>query len=386
MSPLGSRFLGRLTAVIVVAAGVSSASARATCPTRSSWPTTEWPSRIGEVASARAAEIAALEQAAFTLVGRDEERRGVRTDGLLIVHRGELIYERYARGYDATKRHLGWSVTKSVTSALMGVAVHKGALTLDTPLCDHLRAERAENCVLTPRHLIEFASGLEWRETYENQSYQVSSVIAMLFGEGRRDLVRFITGHARAAAPGTRYKYSTGDSALLASVVRAAMLPRFGEGYAWDLLFDRIGMRSATQERDVAGNPLGGSHFYATPRDLARFGFLYLNDGCWAGERLLPEGWVRDSTVPSAGFRAGGDHSSEANGWQWWLNRPVPHRGIASPPWPSAPEDAYAAKGHWGQYVVVIPSLDLVIVRTGDDRNNGMGVKDLIPLAMAVAR
>jgi CubicO group peptidase (beta-lactamase class C family) len=285
-----------LAAAALASAALASA---APCPTRASWPTQEWPSRITEVAASRAQEIQALEEYAFTLVGRDEERLGLRTDGLLIVHQGNVIYERYARGYTASKRHLGWSVTKSVATALAGVAVGEGALAVDDSVCKYVEVGREEACRLTVRHFLEFGTGLDWRETYEHQTYQVSSVLAMLYGEGHRDAVRFVTNHRFAYEPGTHWLYSTGDATVLASVVRGALAARHGEDHAWKLLFDPLGMKTAVIERDAKGNPLGGSFFYATPRDYARFGYLYLNDGCWDGRRILPEGWVQSSSEVS---------------------------------------------------------------------------------------
>jgi CubicO group peptidase (beta-lactamase class C family) len=377
----------RLLIVVACALALWPAPGKAECPTRSSWPTDAWPSRAAQVRVDRAAEIRALEDYAFTLTGKDEDRLGLRTDALLIVRDGEILYERYARGWDATRPHLAWSVTKSFTSALTGVAVQRGAVAVSDSMCRHLTAQREEQCAITLQHLLEFSSGIDWREAYENEPYQVSSVIAMFFGEGKKDAIRFITSHPLRDPPGTTWEYSTGDSTLLASAVDAAMRPAHGEAWPWDLLFDPIGARSVTIERDPQGNLYGGSYLYATAQDYARFGYLYLNDGCWAGQRLLPEDWVRRSTAVAPVFRAGNRHANtEANGWQWWLNQPVPEVHIASPPWAGVPVDAYAAQGHWGQYVVVIPSLEMVVVRLGDDRNDGVDLGRLISLSMAVAQ
>jgi CubicO group peptidase (beta-lactamase class C family) len=240
---------------------------------------------------------------------------------------------------------------------------------------------------ITIRHLMEFGSGFDWRESYEHESYQVSSVLALLYGIGRRDAVKFVTSHPLRDAPGTSWDYSTGDSTVLASVIAAAMAPQFGADFAFDLLFNPIGMKSAVLERDPKGNPMGGSYLYATAQDFARFGFLYLNDGCWNGTRLLPEGWVASSTAVAPAFRVKVIHpESEPSGWQWWLNKAVPEAGISSLPWPDVPGDAYAAEGHWGQRIIVVPSADVVIVRNGDDRNATMDVSSLAKLALAVAR
>ena len=125
----------------------------------------------------------------------------------------------------------------------------------------------------------------------------------------------------------------------------------------------------------------------ATPRDLARFGLLYASDGCWDGARLLPDGWVAASTAVSAPYRlraldtAPGDGTQ---GRQWWLNQAVPEQNQPKP-WPDVPDDAFAARGHWGQSITVIPSLDLVIVRAADDRVPGFDFNRFVSLAMKVA-
>lgn len=380
-----------LLAITLTSAALTlTANARAqNCPANTTWPADDWNDRSAEVRAARAAQVAALDAYAFTRTGADEERLGIRTDGVVIVQRGEVIYERYAAGFTRAMPHFTWSVTKTITNALTGVAVGRGALRLDQSICEFVTAANPANCVVTVQNLLEFASGFAWREVYENVSNQVSSVLAMLYGEGRRDMVAFVTGHDRAVAPGTRYQYSTGDSALLASVVRRAMLRGGGtEDWPWETLFDPIGMRSAVMESDARGNPVGGSYFYATPRDLARFGYLYLNDGCWSGRRILPEGWVSSSTQVSEAFRRARieNDPEDVQGRQVWLNRPVPELGITRP-WPDVPEDAYAARGHWGQSITVIPSRALVIVRTADDRQSGaFNFNRFLSLAMAVAQ
>lgn len=358
----------------------------APCPTRPSWPTADWPSpRVEEVKAAKAAEIKALEDYLFTLEGEDAERRGLRTDGVVIVKGGEIIYERYARGWSAGNRHISWSVAKSFTTALTGVAVSKGALTIDDSMCNYVEA-RDELCSITVRHLLEFGSGMHWQESYEKQSYQFSSVIAMLLGEGHKDMVKFVLSHRKAAEPGTVWNYSTGESTLLSEVVRQAGIKKgYQKDWFWSDFFDRIGMKSAVLEGDPKGAPGGGSYVFATPRDYAKFGWLYLNDGCWEGKRVLPEGWVKSSTTMSQTFAAGAPEAEDTpSGWQWWLNQVAPKKGER--PWKDAPEDAFSAIGHWGQYVAVVPSADVVIVRVGDDRNKSVDLNKMIPLALEVAK
>ncbi|WP_233261857.1 serine hydrolase [Vitiosangium sp. GDMCC 1.1324] len=360
--------------------------ARAECPSRPTWPTEDWPDGKAEVAAARPAQIKALEDYAFTLTGKDEERKGIRTDGVLLIHKGRVVYERYGRGFDVSKRHLSWSVSKSFTSALTGIAVKRGAVALDDSICKHVKAKRQESCAITVRNLLEFASGLDWREDYENGgSYQDSSVLAMLYGEGRKDMVSFITGHELQEKPGTSWRYSSGDATLLSGVLDAALKPSEGRDWPFTLLLDVLGMKSATWERDGKGVVVGSSYLHATPRDLAKFGFFYLNDGCWAGQRVLPEGWVAQSTQVSEPIKQKSyerEHE-DVQGWQWWLNRPIP--GVqAERPWPNVPEDAFAARGHWGQSISIIPSKDLIVVRTGDDRDGSFELDSLLKLSLAV--
>ena len=378
-----------LFALACALAALSAPSAEAApCPQRAQWPTEDWPTPSSEVAAARAAEVRALEDYAFTLTGKDEERRGIRTDAVLIIQGGRLVYERYGRGYTAQMRHLAWSVTKTVTNALTGLAVARGAVTLEDSICRHLPLGKEALCRIRVQDLLEFSSGLDWKETYENQSNQVSSVLAMLYGEGRQDKSAFVASHRLRDAPGTTYAYSSGDSVLLAGVLDRALRPALGEAYPWTLLFDVLGMRSAALERDAAGVPVGSSYFYATPRDLAKLGFLYLNDGCWEGQRLLPEGWVAASTAVSTPFRTRPlNHApGDVQGRSIWLNRPVPEQHVEKP-WPSVPDDAFAARGHWGQSITVIPSLDMVVVRVADDRQKrALDFDRFLFLAIAVGR
>jgi CubicO group peptidase (beta-lactamase class C family) len=363
--------------------------ARAVCPARTEWPVPDWADDTASIAAARKDEIAALEAYAFTLTGDDDDREGIRTDGVVIVKGGKVVYERYARGFAATQRHPTWSVTKSVTNALTGVAVRAGGFDPGASICRSLALADRDKCRITAQHLLEMSSGLDWRESYEHASYQASSVLAMLYGVGRRDMAGFVAGHPFRDEPGATYAYSTGDSTLLSAAVHGHMRRAFPEDWPWGLLFDRIGAPQVTLERDTAGNPVGGSYWYASPRDMARLGYLYLNDGCWAGERLLPEGWVGDATRVSLPYRlaALGTDPDEVYGRQFWVNRAVPEHGRTQLPWPGAPDDAYAARGHWGQSITVVPSLDAVIVRTADDREPGVLSFDrFLALALALVK
>lgn len=373
--------LATIAAPILLAAPRPAAAA---CPTDARWPVPTWAADL-----ATGPSVAALDELAFTLVGPDEERKGVRTDGVLVIHRGVIVYERYARGFSADTPHLTWSVSKSMLSAMLGVAVGDGWLDLDDSVCDHYDA--VDECAMTPRDLLRMGSGLDWNEGYEDEPYHLSSVIAMLYGEGALDMAAFVGHHPQAAPPGTLYRYSSGDSVLLAAVLAGALPQPLRDRFPREYLFRPLGMDSAVLEQDRAGTFVGSSYVYATPRDMARFGLLYLHDGCWDGRQLLPEGWVEQSTavnpvfLQEASFEWARDGDA-VPGSHFWTNHAVPDRGIDSV-WPDVPADAFQASGHWGQSITVIPSEALVVVRTADDREPGVLDKNrFLQRAIAVAR
>lgn len=334
-------------------------------------PGADWPA----AASAPPAEaVAALEAWLFPpdLDWDDPKKSGIRTDGVVIIHKGALLYERYAHGYDAASPHLTWSVSKTFTSTLAGIAVQQGRLDVGASVCTLLANAPQHACLITVADLLAFSSGLDWKETYENDPPTASSVLAMLYGQGQGDMARFVLGHPLRDRPGETFMYSSGDSNVVSAIVGAALAPVHGERFPWTVLFDPLGMKNVTFERDGAGTYVGSSFLYATPRDMARLGQLWLDDGCWAGTRLLPPGWVAWSTEVTPGVRAKpldfvvGD---TIQGRHVWLNEALPEHGSPERPWPSAPADTFAALGHWKQTIFVIPSLDLVLVRTGDDRD-----------------
>ncbi len=357
-----------------------------TCPALRSYPGESWPDRSQEVAQQRPEQLAALEDYLFPpgLDWDDEQRRGVRTDGIVIVHKGDVVYERYDHGYDSQSRHIAWSASKSFTNALAGVALERGLLELDDSICEHVEVGSQESCQVTLRHALEFSTGFQWRETYEGQSPTASSVLAMLYGQGRTDMAAFVTGHPLRDPPGETWMYSSGDTNVASAVLGAVLAPAHGEHYPWKLLFEPIGMGSAVWERDGAGTYVGSSYVYATTRDFARFGWLLLNEGCWEQRRLLPEGWVAASTQVSEPFRKRPmDHGGGAvQGRGFWLNRRVPEAGLDGLPWPNAPEGSFAALGHWRQSIYVLPQAELVIARNGDDRDGSYLHNETLRLAL----
>ncbi len=353
------------------------------------FPAPDWSDVSAQIRSERPEAVAALEEYAFSpdLDRADPERRGVRTDGVVIVHGGRIIYERYGGPYGPDTLHLAWSMSKTLVGLYAGIAVGDGSLTLDSSACDAVAGLPETSCAVHLDHLLQFSSGFDWLETYEGQSPVASSVLAMLYGQGQDGMGAFVAGHAARDAPGSTYMYSSGDTNVITRMLDEAWRPEHGERWPHARLFEPLGMPRAVFERDRSGVIVGSSWWWSTPRDMARVGLLLREDGCWQGERLVPPGWIGSmSSMNDAIQQAAWDRSgSDVQGRQLWLNQQVDSQGMVRRPWPHVPDDAVAAMGHWKQSITVIPSLDLVVVRTGDDRDGSFSPDRFLSLSIAVS-
>ena len=279
-----------------------------------------------------------------------------RTRALVVLHRGRVIAERYAAGFSADTPLLGWSMTKSVTAALVGMLVKEGKLALDSSaLAPQWRGSGDPRAKITLDQLLRMTSGLRFNENYDDP---LSDVAIMLFT--RPDAAAFAALEPLESTPGTSWQYSSGSSAILARVLREALAGTVEDyqQYPRRALFYPLGMRTAVMEPDAAGLLATSAFMCASAHDWARFGQLLLQDGRWDGQPLLPEDWVRYmvSATPQSPRQDFGAHL--------WVKVPEPFNSRASPP-PALPADAFHAVGHEGQFVSVIPSRQLVIVRLG---------------------
>ncbi|HEX8596056.1 MAG TPA: serine hydrolase [Pseudomonas sp.] len=335
-----------------------------------------WPAEHWSIDPApRTAALEGLE--AYAFAPRDEaERKGVRTDALLVIRDGQIVYERYAGQTTAATAHLTWSISKSVMATVLGVAFSENRFQLNDPAAKFY-APMAVHPDITLSHLLHWASGLDWQEDYEYAPLN-SSVVAMLYTRGRRDMARFAAGHRRGQTPGTSFVYSSGDSNLLAAALKHMVGSEAYADYPWTALFEPLGIRSAVWETDGVGTFVGSSYAYMSARDLARIGLLMQRGGRWQGRQLLPQAWVRFVLTPFAGLNV--KSTVEIPGAQWWLNRTV---DAGQGPWPHAPADTFAALGHWGQALYVIPSAGLVIVRYADDRDGSYDHDQLLKSVLA---
>lgn len=280
------------------------------------------------------------------------------TDAFLIIQNGVPVFERYGPDHGPATRHIAWSMTKSVTHALVGVAMAQGKVDIDRPLTVVARPDPKLNL----RALLTLTDGLEWDEGDYNPAN--SDATKMLFGPGRLDCAAYAAARPQAFPPGGRWNYSTGSFVLAAAELQARLFPEARTPAArraamakWmrAALFDPLDMTTALPEFDAAGTFGGGSFLYASARDFARFGELYRLDGVWRGRRILPKGWVKFARAPTV---------EPTYGAGFWLEV----KTGAKPPslmGGAGPLDAFSAQGHNGQVTLIVPSKAAVIVRLG---------------------
>jgi CubicO group peptidase (beta-lactamase class C family) len=329
-------------------------------PAGVAWPTSEWPT------GPLPAGIDDRLEHALAVTATPQPKLG-ETRAVVIIQHGRLVAERYMPGYTRDTPLLSWSMAKSVTQALVGIAVRRGLVDIERPMGNpHWNAD-------DPRAAIPWRN---WINMIDGQAYREIGVIdqtrndaaRMLYGAGRLDVSGFGAQLPLIHPPATHWNYNSAGVNLIAAALgrvfagdakspeerRARMAATLR-----DELFAPIGMSSAQPEFDSTGNFVGSALVYATARDWARFGLLYLRNGVWDGRRILPEGWVdfartktpvEDCDVYGAGF---------------WVTpaagRGKPYTAMT----PNGPRDLFLAQGHEGQLVIIVPSKDLVVVRLG---------------------
>jgi CubicO group peptidase (beta-lactamase class C family) len=277
----------------------------------------------------------------------------VHTRALLIIHNNKIVVEKYGQGYDRNSMFLGWSMAKSATGALIGILVKQGRLNPEQPapvnLWQHATDGRQQ---IRLEDLLQQTSGLDFREDYASYSNATN----MLFNKG--DMATYVASLPLKIKPGTEFYYSSGNSNVLSGIVRSTVGEKEYHAFPYTALFHKIGMYHTLMEPDASGTFVGSSYIYASARDYARFGLLYMNDGVWNGERILPEAWVKRTTTAPAGNRL------KNYGYQFWLNG-SDERNPSQKEFPQMPDDFFYADGYGGQRIYIVPSKQLVAVRLG---------------------
>jgi CubicO group peptidase (beta-lactamase class C family) len=309
-------------------------------PAGAPWPTGDW--SLGDLPQGLdPGHLARLVERGFS----DFEE----THAVVVVQGGRLLFERYgpAHGPDATC--LSWSMAKSLTHALVGIAVGDGLLDIMAPApVPEWRTPGDPRGAITTDQLLRMVSGLKFSEVYEPD--KPSDTIEMMWGSGKADVAHYAASQPLEHPPGTFFSYSSGTTNILCRIL-ADLTGLRGEAFAAfmrERLFEPLGMRTPVPKFDPAGTFIGSSFCFASGRDFARFGLLYLRDGVWDGHRLLPEGWVDYARTPTP--RQAGV-TDDPYGAHWWL-------GMGG-------EGSFSANGHEGQYTLLVPDLDLIIVRHG---------------------
>jgi CubicO group peptidase (beta-lactamase class C family) len=267
-----------------------------------------------------------------------------RTRSVLVIYKDKIIAEKYDTGFTKNSKILGWSMTKSITSAMFGVLVKQGKFDIykPAPIPEWANDERK---IITTNDLLHMNSGLEWEEQYD----KICDATQMLFQA--EDMTRVQLEKPAAYKPNTHWNYSSGTTNLLSGILRKQFKTQQEYLDFWYAAFiDKMGMNSMLVETDMKGHFVGSSYGWATTRDWAKFGLLYLHKGNWNGEQILNESWVKYTATPT-------NTSNGQYGAQFWLN--------AGRKFPDVPKNMFYCSGYQGQMIAVFPSHDLVIVRLG---------------------
>jgi CubicO group peptidase (beta-lactamase class C family) len=293
------------------------------------WPTNGWQKVTPEEKNMSSSQINDLKQYMI-----DNQ---MTVDQMVIIRRGYLVYEHYFSVYDQNDTHLLYSVTKSFLSALVGIAVKEYGLTLDEKLLDFFPNRTIENPDqrkqnITIEHLLTMTSGFQWNEAFTSPSFY-----------GSDNLIQFMLDRPMAETPGEEFNYCSGNTHLLSCIIYNVTGFTVLE-LAEDRLFGPLGIEDYIWDKDDDGIYFGGHGLYLRPRDMAKLGYLYLNNGTWDQEQIVTEEWVQESITKYTVAYGGADY-----GYLWWL---YPDIG------------AFVARGFLGQGIISFPAYDLIVVYT----------------------
>ncbi len=285
-----------------------------------------------------------------------ENQPGIRQQAraVVVLYKGQLVAERYGKGFDKHTPLAGWSLTKSVLNALTGILVKQGRVSLEQPVAlPEWQAASDPRQRITVNHLLQMSTGLKFSEVYS----RYSDATHMLFL--CKDAGKYAASQRLQFPVGQHWAYSSGTSNILSRFLKLQFenLQEYLE-FPYRELFWKLGMQSAVMETDASGTFVGSSYMYATAQDWARFGQLYLQDGQWNGERVLPEGWVDYTRTPAPAAKEG------QYGAHFWLNARQQVKG-ENLYHPYLPADLFFASGFEEQRVAIVPSSNVVVVRLG---------------------
>lgn len=303
------------------------------------WPTSLWKTSSPEDQGMSAQKLREME------AHIDDNDLNYYIDSILVIRNGYLVYESYpSHSYDENDRHHIYSCTKVFTSALIGIAIEEGLIgSIDDHVLDYFPEKNFDNMdsrkqSITIRQLLTMTSGIEW--TDQINYYEMART---------SDWVQYILDQPMEHQPGSVWNYNTGCSHLLSAMLDR-LTPSGTSNYLETKLFDPLNITNYSWLVDGQGIPIGGTLLYLTPRDMAKFGILYLNNGSWNGSQLVPSEWITESTTSFMNVEFDQGHGS-GYGYQWWIYDWL---------------NAYTARGSYEQYITVVPDLNMVVIATGN--------------------
>ena len=329
--------------------------------------TLAWPIGSGTIGSIpNEIDYTALHHVLINIFEDKGAAHDMNTRAIVVIYKGKLIAETYADGFDKNSVFTGWSMTKSMTNAMLGVMVRQERLNIYEPAnVPEWSASNDPRRKITIDQLLRMSSGLHWEENYTKSSNATN----MLYKKANMGLEAII--QPLQYNPDEMWYYSSGTSNLLSRLIRHTLGDTRYYQFPYIEIFYKLGMRTAVIETDASGTFTGSSYMWASARDWARLGLLYLNDGIWNSSRILPDDWVDYSTTPTPKAPMG------EFGAHFWLNAgetDVPENRS----WPDVPEDTYSMNGYEGQRVIIIPSVNMVIVRLGQTAADDVDFNELI--------
>lgn len=318
------------------------------------WPTLAW--STGPQLTGDPDRVEDILNRAFTVNPNDVTALSL---AVVVIQGGRVVAERYGPGIDARTPLISWSMAKSITQALCGVLFDDGVVDLDSPgVAPEWSDDADPRHEISLTHLLRMRSGLEFNEDYIDA--EISHCIEMLFGEGAHDTAAYAASQALLHPPDSVWNYSSGSTNIICRhladrLVGSSAAPDTRIAAIDEVLSTRIfgplGMTTATPRHDAAGTFIGSSYVYASARDFARFGFLYLRGGEWDGQRILSRPWVDRARVAHSVDPDDGVGYSE----HWWTAGPLDHPDLGT----------FWANGYEGQRIMAVPAADLLIVRLG---------------------
>jgi CubicO group peptidase (beta-lactamase class C family) len=303
--------------------------------------------------------------------------KGVVTEAFLVAKDGEVIFQKYEKGSSKT-RHLLWSMTKSFSSILFGIAESRGYISREDSLIKHFESELKSQSKerikkiskIKLKHILGMSSGLAWNEYYEDDPFN-SHVVRMLYFAAKKSSVNYVLQTSIRYRPGTKFNYSSGDSILLAGALKKSLPKELVLTYPWKFLFDPMQMK-ATYEVDADSVFMGSSYLYLTTTDMMKFGQMILDKGLYKGKQIVPKSYldyVVGLNIPMKDHGRCLIDSHMTYGGQFWLNHPC---DSGKKPFNDAPDNMIMLLGHGGQSIFIFPTQGIVAVRIARDTKKAL--------------